>query len=75
MRLVDFGSAFRADHGKLVPRKGTGTIAYSAPEVISGKVCGVVVSLCKFVGCVGLGGGGARLEETKEKEGVVRLTF
>ena len=38
MRLVDFGSAFRADHGKLVPRKGTGTIAYSAPEVISGKV-------------------------------------
>lgn len=38
MRLVDFGSAFRADNGKLVPRKGTGTIAYSAPEVISGKV-------------------------------------
>ena len=36
MRLVDFGSAFRADDGQLVSRKGTGTIAYSAPEVISG---------------------------------------
>jgi calcium/calmodulin-dependent protein kinase I len=40
MRLVDFGSAFRADSGKLVSKKGTGTIAYSAPEVISGRPCG-----------------------------------
>lgn len=38
IRLVDFGSAFRADQGILVSRKGTGTIAYSAPEVIMGQV-------------------------------------
>jgi len=34
------GSAFRVDAGELVSRKGTGTIAYSAPEVISGRPCG-----------------------------------
>lgn len=37
-RLVDFGSAFRADQARLVSRKGTGTVAYSAPEVINGEV-------------------------------------
>jgi hypothetical protein len=37
---VDFGSAFRADQGRLVSRKGTGTPAYSAPEVLSGEVRG-----------------------------------
>ena len=39
MRLIDFGSAFRMDASRPIYRKGSGTIAYSAPEVLLGQPC------------------------------------
>ena len=39
MRLIDFGSAFRMDASRPIYRKGSGTVAYSAPEVLLGQPC------------------------------------